>query len=830
MNSIHLQLKFQVSQTMIRKQLICILSAISIVFSAQAQQYRALNAQEIYEKLQQLSQLGTVMYLAAHPDDENTRLLSYLVHERHYRTVYLSLTRGDGGQNLIGNELGMELGLIRNYELIAARKIDGAEQAFTSVIDFGFSKDPDETFKFWDKQKLVDEVKSAIKTYRPDVIICRFPTTGEGGHGQHTASAIVAREAFLQLEKEKYPYLAERVLFNAFRFGSRNTTTESQFKIPTNQYNYLLGESYGEMAGRSRSIHRSQGAGTPQSIGINYEYFDIIAGTKLQDRLIDKDLSWNRIQKPEIGKAIEKVIREYSFTNPAAVLPQLLEIRKEIVKIDAKDEFWKEQKLKEIDRIILSAAGFMGEMTTNVAEVTPGSKIPLSVNLITRVPGVRIAQIEFPGNTEPGISGNTLLRDDTAFTQDVTLQLSGGRTFTQPYWLKGRNTTAWYDNPDGYHWPETPNDFVALVSLDFSGQRIVAPVPISYKYLSPTKGDVVQGLRIIPEFFIRTEQSLMFAEKEGKLQVPIRVQSNVDQAGQGRLTISRMDSKGNHIIYDTMITLPSLGKDSLYTIEMDALEITRPEEIWLATIQWENKEFSKEQRIIHYDHLPELVYYKDASVKVVRKDWTGSRKKIGYIQGAGDQVFETLKNLGLNVTVIPDALLSNADYLKQYDVLIAGVRAYNTNASLVSNKDHILAFIREGGNFIVQYNTNMNLLTADIGPYPFTLSRDRVTDETAEITIRNTHDPLLQIPNKISQNDFAGWVQERGLYFAETIDPRYTTILEMNDPGEPALENATFYSRYGEGSFIYTSLSFFRQLPAGNPGAIKLWMNMIELK
>ncbi len=803
--------------------LLCILSPLGI----KAQQVRPLNNNQIFEKLQQLNHLGTVLYLAAHPDDENTRLLSYWVHEQQLRTIYLSLTRGDGGQNLIGEELGTELGLIRNYELIAARKIDGAEQAFTSVIDFGYTKNPEETFRFWDKEKLVEEVKAIIKHYRPDIIVCRFPTTGEGGHGQHTASAIVAQEAFEQLKAEHYPFLPERLLFNAFKFGDRNTIKPTQFKIPTNQYNFLLGESYGEMAGRSRSIHRSQGAGTPQQIGISDEYFDLMAGTPIKYNLIDKDISWNRINATSIGKAIEQVIDNYDFQNPAKSLPALIDIRKEIEKLPASADFWKQNKLKEIDLIIFSCAGIMAELFTHKPEALQEEQIALKLKLIARAQNVELKSISFPQNSYQEEFSGQRLALDTVFEKEWDWQIPKQQAITQPYWLAAVPSTFRYQNPQQLHLPETPNTLMAKMKLSILGETMEFDLPISYKYLSPTLGDVVQPLRIVPAVFVRPQQALIFVPTTGKVKLQFWIQSNVGRMAKTTLSLSNPQGMS---VYNDVITLSAVGKDSLYTIWLDAATVLQHGYIWTATVTLiDGRKFNREQRIIRYSHLPELVYYKDASIKLVPKEWQSSEKKIGYIAGAGDQVFEKLKDLGLNIVQLSAEQLSKPNVLAGFDVLITGVRAFNTNEALVQNKDLIFDFIQNGGNFIVQYNTSSQLLTKDLGPYPFKLGRSRVTDEDAKVTITQASDPLLNRPNKISAKDFENWVQERGLYFAQDLAPEYKTMLEMHDPNEPDLHQALFYAPYGKGNYIYTSLSFFRQIPAGNTGAIKLLLNMMEL-
>ncbi len=483
-----------------------------------------MSSTEIYSKLQQLNVLGTVMYMAAHPDDENTRLISYLVHHDHIRTIYLSLTRGDGGQNILGNEQGSTLGLIRTHELMEARKIDGAEQLFTHVIDFGYTKSPEETFRFWSREQLIRDVSAAFQQYKPDVIICRFPTTGEGGHGQHTVSAIIAEDVFKQNEQQKAGGKAAtdlwqptRLLFNSFRFGDRNTTSEDQFKLPINQYESLLGEGYGEMAGRSRSVHKSQGAGTPQSVGITNEYFKLIGGKPVKTSLYDDiDITWGRVGRKEIGTAIQQLIDNFTFVDPSQSIPALLEIRKQIETV--KDSFWKVQKLKEIDEIIVSAAGIMAEALSGDPDATPGSTVPVTLNLISRShTPVSIEGIAF--QQEAGNNAATFsMAYDSLYRMPLPVKIDTGEALTEPYWLRqSAQTGAYQYDPKYAGAPEAGNDVYAMVHVKIGGQPFSFKVPVSYKTLDPVRGDVVERLHIVPAVSIEPYHAL-FVFEEGKPQ------------------------------------------------------------------------------------------------------------------------------------------------------------------------------------------------------------------------------------------------------------------------------------------------------------------------
>lgn len=807
-----------------------LLALFVLPVSVFSQQYRPSPSAEIYQKLQQLNVLGTVMYVAAHPDDENTRLISYLVHHDHVQTIYLSLTRGDGGQNILGNEQGSTLGLIRTHELMEARRIDGAEQLFTHVIDFGYTKSPEETFRFWNRTKLIEDVKAAFQQYHPDVIICRFPTTGEGGHGQHTVSAIVAGDAFKELEQQqqagKKVWLPTRLFFNAFRFGNMNTTSEDQFKVPVNQYDPLLGEGYGEMAGRSRSVHKSQGAGTPQTVGVNNEYFRLLAGKPVSASLYDGiDMSWGRVGRKEIGLKIQAVIAKFDFKDPSKSLPALVAIRKEINMVN--DPFWKAQKLKELNDIVTSCAGLMVEALTDNPETTAGTTIPVTVNVIARssVP-VSLEGISFPAAVEKGDLKPVPLEPDALQKFEYRIRLNEAEPLTEPYWLRYTATTGAYQYDSLYAGtPETPNKLVAGVAIRIDGEVFVANAPVSFKKLDPVRGDVVQQLRIVPAVAVAPLHSLFIYEAGQNKRIWVQVRTFRD-VSDARLQVKLGDKE------IAGIALGSLrkGMDTLCSLEVPvaALAGVGNTSDLLCTVAADGKEYNRDMHLIRYPHLPDLQYFTGAWMKPVKKDWKVAVKKIGYIEGAGDHVAEVLGQAGLDVDRVPENAMSSAASLSQYEAIVLGVRAYNTRTQIAAWMPVLLQYVANGGTLLVQYNTNQNLLTSQYGPYPFSLSRDRVTEEDAEVTFTDPSAKLLHFPNEITNKDFDHWVQERGIYYPSGYESNYKTLLSMHDTGEKPLQGGIIYTPYGKGQFIYTSLVFFRQLPAGNSGAIRLMMNLLS--
>jgi len=806
------------------KRISLFLLLVSISNLSIAQQIRPKSSTEIYQKLKQLNTLGTVMYLAAHPDDENTRLISYLVHHDNIRTVYFSLTRGDGGQNILGTEQGAALGLIRTHELMEARKIDGAEQAFSPVIDFGFTKSPEETFQFWDKEKLVQNVVDAIQKYRPDVLICRFPTTGEGGHGQHTASAIVAGDAYRYIENynkenKNQLFLPKRLLFNAFKFGSASTIKPGQFQIEINQYDPLLGEGYGEMAGKSRSIHKSQGAGTPQSVGISTENFELLAGEKMSKSLYDGvDLSWNRVGNKSLETKINKVIQAFNFANPSSSIAELIKIKEEVNLV--RDDFWRNQKIKEIDELILSCAGIMVEVLAQKPQATLGEKLDLSIHLIGRG-NVPIELFNF---------GKIKLQPDSLYefpaTYTPTNTINHQIRYTQPYWLMEPAKHSTYQYDAAYAGlPEQENDITYYLQFNILGQEFKINAPVSYKYLSPTRGDMIQRLRIVPAVSVAPQGDLIIFDKGKTNTIKVKIKANED-IPEFEVFYSINNNR------QTMVDMPAMkeGQEQTAVFEIPYKEnrFDQEENSIQVGASVKGKTYDKTQHLIQYEHLPELQYFTGASVKVIEKDWECTAKKIGYIQGVGDYVDDILKLSGLDINTIPENEVYDQGLLKQYDAIVIGIRALNTKPYLATAMKYLLKYAEDGGTLIIQYNTNTGLITNDFAPYPITLSRDRVTEENATVSITDSNSRLLNYPNKITQADFENWVQERGLYFPSKWDKNYKTLLSMHDKNENPLESAILYTDYGKGKFIYTSLAFFRQLPDGNRGAIRLMMNLLS--
>jgi LmbE family N-acetylglucosaminyl deacetylase len=799
-----------------------------------------VTSSEIYMGLRKLNVVGSVLYVAAHPDDENTRLITYLSKDKMYRTGYLSLTRGDGGQNLVGDEQGISLGLIRTQELLAARRIDGGEQFFSRAYDFGYSKTPEETFAKWNREKILSDVVWVIRNFRPDVIITRFPTTGEGGHGHHTASAILANEAFTAAADPKrfpeqlsyvQPWQAKRILWNAFNFGGNAPAGEDILRLDVGGYNAVLGKSYGEIAADSRSQHKSQGFGVARTRGEALEFFKTTGGTAPSTDLFDGvDVSWSRVPGSEgVTKLINQAIDSFDFVRPQSSLPRLLKIYKALLAMPYGP--WKAQKTGEVLQLIEQASGLWLEAFTTEPYVAQGDS--------TRISFVVNSRLDFP------IKLNRVSVDKFDSSMKLPLtpnrNVSFGKTLfvhstypiTQPYWLVNPMAEGHFIVNDQLQigQPDVDPSFKVRFDVQVGDMELSFLKPVRYKFTDPVKGELYQPLVVLPPASVYADPELLLVKsgttqaKKFTVQVTANKKLNIDTASLAtQLEKKWLDSK------DGPLKLPK-GGQSAYTFEVRPAE-TRDQEgrIYSILRMPSEKEQTMALASIKHDHIPWISYVYTDWIKVLPIKLNTYGKRIGYITGAGDKVPEALEQMGYEVTLLGDKELSRNN-LRQFDAIISGVRAYNTNEWLNRHYDRLMKYVEDGGNLIVQYNTSNNIgpVKAKMGPYNFNISRNRITDENAPVTFLKPDHSALNFPNKIMQDDFRGWTQERSIYHASAYDPKFEAIISMNDPGEQGDAGSLIIAPHGKGYFTYTGLVFFRQLPAGVPGAYRLLANLIAL-
>lgn len=805
------------------------------------------SSSDIFLQIKKLQVLGSVLYIAAHPDDENTRLLAYFSKEKQYRTGYLSLTRGDGGQNLIGDEQGIELGLIRTQELLAARRIDGAEQFFSTAIDFGFSKNAEEALSTWDHDKILGNVVWVIRRFKPDIIITRFPGDARAGHGHHTASALLANEAFAAAaDPNKYssqfkygvsPWQAKRILWNSFNFGGNNTTSPDQFTLDIGGFSPLLGKSYGEIASESRSQHKSQGFGVSRQRGHATEYFALTGGQPVQDSLMHGiTTSWLRIPGGQaIQLAIDSILAHYRFEHPEESVASLVALYNQLAAMP--QGYWVSKKMEEVKTIIAACSGLFMEAVTNTEFAVRGDTLPVVFFLNKRNTNpVTLLDIQ-SGSFDTSLGGSPLPHNtNISFTH--AFEVPANQPLSQPYWLVNTPQKGSFAVNDQLLIGKAENDapYQAVFSYSIYGTTFQYTVPVQYKYTDAVKGEIYEPLVVVDPFSVSAAPGIALVNvhpEEGNAPNPVVKFTLKSYTTVPGLPVTLQAVQNDQVVFtkDTVINA-EVGKEYSFTTTLNKLVDTKKSSN-IATV-FKVKANGKAAgsyhaflRSIHYDHIPDMHYTLHDDIQVVTAEINTRGRLVGYIAGAGDKVPQALEQMGYEVHLLGEQDITPAG-LARFDAIIAGVRAYNLHHWLPAKYDVLMNYIKQGGNYIVQYNQR-NLVTTNIGPYPFTISSTRVTDEVAAVRFAMPDAPLLNYPNKIGAKDFDDWIQERSTYHAQTTDAHYSAPLGMHDPNEAENTGSLITAAYGKGNFIYAGLVFFRQLPAGVPGAYRLMANLIAL-
>ena len=828
-------------------KVICvILGAFPIFLSGQAP--KKYTSTEIHHEIQKLNFLGTALYLAAHPDDENTRLISYLSNEVKARTVYLSLTRGDGGQNLIGPELRELLGVLRTQELLGARGVDGGEQRFTRANDFGYSKHPDETFSIWDKDNVLADVIWNIRQLKPDVIINRFDHRSPGRtHGHHTGSAMLGFEAFDLVNnpnvfpeqlKNTETWQPKRLYFNTswWFYGSRENFEKADKSnmgmVDVGVYYPDLGISNNEIASLASSQHKCQGFGRLLVRGSQPEYIEFLKGEKPvnnNDIFDGINTTWSRVKGGEaIGRILKEIEDNFNYADPSKHLPKLIQAY--VLVQELEDEHWKTLKSQHLKEIILACGGIYLEASSESASGIPGEQVSVSIEALNRSNSkINLTSIEI---SEVGVLAQKTVQLTKNNKENFTysFKIPQEVDYTTPYWLKEQGTLGMYTVSDknSIGAPETPVAFNTIFTVEIEGVAIPFEKPLIYRYSKPDFGEVYEPFVILPKATASfTEDVVLFNSSESiPIELAIRAGAN-DIEGVAKLNLpSGWSSSPSEIDFNIY------QKGAIHTV---MFEVTPPKIESVATVTpeliIEGEHFDKELIEIDYAHVPKQSILLPSKAKVVRMDIKKEGESIGYIVGAGDKVPESLSQIGYNVEIL-DVNTIDSKSLSKYDGVVLGIRAYNVVEELKFKQGVLLDYVKEGGNMIVQYNTagRWRSQFENIAPYPLTISRERVTDENAEVEVIATNHPLMNYPNKIESRDFEGWVQERGLYFPSEWDENFTPILSMADKGEESKQGSLLVAPYGKGHYIYTGLSFFRELPAGVPGAYKIFANMLSLK
>jgi len=827
------------------RALLCTLVCSTFIFSdlVLGEEMRPESPPAIFHELEKFRQMGSVLYIAAHPDDENTELLAYLARGRHYRTAYLSLTRGDGGQNVLGPDLGEKMGVARTQELLAARQIDSAQQFFSRAVDFGFSKSYSETLKIWNKQEVLSDIVRVIREFRPDVLITRFSPSPGGTHGHHTASAVLAMEAFKLAGDAKAfpeqglpPWQPKRIFWNVSRFQLDKATDKNSLKIDIGGKDSVSAESFKDIAQRSRAMHKTQGFDTFRFPGsdnaLRIESFELLDGAPATKDILDGiDTTWSRVSGgEEIGKSVDQIIAKFDLKNVSASVPALLTLREQLALLNKADPIVKEKRA-ELDNILQACLGLKVETTIASFHVVPGEAMTLhhSVVMHSTIPAtipVRWLAVRYP-LIKKAVNKGIILHANESVVWDSTETLPINTPLTQPWWLRAEGTPGMFAvaDPGLIGTAENAPTFPIENVFEVAGQRLViADEPVSITTNLAGK-KIRRRLEVIPPVWLHfiPEVALLAPGASRAIEVEITA-SRADSKGILRLEIPS-NWKVSPLQHAFNLTKVGQHKQFKFTI-------TAPSELATAKIfayaDINGVSYCNQRQEIDYSHIPPQLLQPPATLKVVTLELAKRGHTIGYIPGAGDSLVDSLHEMGYTLRMLGDANLT-VDQLHGLDAVIVGVRALNVRKNMDTALPILFDYIKNGGTVIMQYNRVDNITASKIAPYDLHLSADRVTDEKAPITFLAPQNPLLNRPNKITSADFDNWVQERGLYFPDKWDEHFTPILACNDEGEKPHEGALLIAKYGKGYFIYTGLSFFRQLPAGVPGAYRVLANMISI-
>jgi LmbE family N-acetylglucosaminyl deacetylase len=804
------------------------------------------SAADVHQAIKKLNVLGSVLYVAAHPDDENQRFISYCANEKLYNVTYLSLTRGDGGQNLIGPEIRELLGVLRTEELLMARSIDGGKQRFTRANDFGFSKNPEETLRIWDKQEVLSDVVWTIRQTQPDVIVNRFYHDKKyDTHGHHTASAMLSVEAFdLAAKADAFPeqltftgtWQPRRQYFNTswWFYGGREAFDKMDksnlLSADLGVYLPLKGKSNTEVAAEARSMHRCQGFGSQGTRGESMEWFDFIKGDrpKTNDLFEGINTTWTRLEGGEkIGKLLAKIDHEFRDDNPSASVPDLLKAEEWIKALP--DGYWKSNKLKDIREAIRDCLGLYLESTSRESSASPGKTVKIHLEAVNRS-GVPVVFSGFTVTPLPGLFDTVLnktLELNKDFTYDKTVTIPLAAKFTSPYWLQSTSTEGMYNVAQQTlrGQPETPRYAGVRWRVTVGGVALEYDTDIAYKTEEPAVGEVWRPFEILPPVFIDFEQSSYLLTNSNR-DIGVRIKAGKDEL-RGHITLQAPE--GWEVApAELPVSIEKKGEEKTLYFTVSAKNAPLDGQ-FKAQVTVDDRPYIFKQVTIKYDHIPQQTVLIPATTHAARLDIQTKARNIGYYMGAGDEVPTALREMGCTVTMLEDKDLAEPRSLKKFDAIVMGVRAYNVKEGLKMNQPRLLEYVQNGGTLVVQYNTNSELVAGNLSPVNLKLSRTRVTDETAEMRFLLPDHPLLNQPNKITADDFKGWVQERGLYFPSEWDASFAAPLSCNDPGEKPADGALLVAKYGKGYYVYTGLSFFRELPAGVPGAYRLFANLISM-
>jgi LmbE family N-acetylglucosaminyl deacetylase len=814
--------------------------------------------------LAKLNVLGSVLLIGAHPDDENNGVLAWLASGRKIRTGYLSLTRGEGGQNLLGNEQGQDLGVLRTQELLAARRVDGASQYFSRAIDFGFTKTVSETMDKWGHDKILSDVIWVIRQQQPDVILLSFSGTPADGHGQHQVSAILGKEAFTAAaDPSKFPeqlrwmrpWQAKRVMHAVFTppAGVPGASGGSggyrlaigSVNLPIGDYDPVSGRSYREIAVLSRRQHKSQGMVQMMSFGAQSNELAMVGGQQPNNDLMDGiDTTWNRVPGgSRAGDLLARAQRDFDDLHPENSIPVLLDARAIVAELAKFGQQWAQWKLDEIDQAIALCAGLRTETQADSPAYVPGATAGLKFSAINRshLPitpaGIHLSGWSGGKDTSADVSKRPLTYNQEV-TVDLKMTVPKDRPWSQPFWLRKPPQGDTYDIEDQslIGRADTVPEVTARFDFKLGDRAFSITEPLHYRYADPSRDEFVRPVVVEPPVSVILSSQNFVVQVGSVREVSVVVRAMV--AGQaGELVFSA--PKGWKVDPDkASFDLKDAGATQEATFRLTPPPTPGGGDFKVVADLANGPQVAATIDVIDYSHIPAQTVFETSGGRMSAVQMKVLARRVGYVMGSDDKMPEAIRQMGCRVDLLDDKALSTGD-LNVYDAIVTGLRAYAVRADLRAAQQRLLRYVSTGGTLVVQYNRlddrRIGPSVAEafdhMGPYPFTMSlgnSERVTEEDTPVQILEPSSPIVRSPNAIEPADFKGWVQERGVYFADAWDPKYQTPFETHDAGDKPLKGGLLYTRYGKGVYIYTSFSWFRELPAGIPWAFRIFANLLS--
>lgn len=797
--------------------------------------YSNKTASEIYLDLQKLHSLKRVLYIAAHPDDENTRAIAWFSLGEKAQTAYLSLTRGDGGQNLIGDELSEELGVLRTQELLAARSIDGGSQYFSRAVDFGYSKSAAETLDKWGKDEILSDVVRVIRQFKPDVIITRFPPDKRGGHGHHTASAMLAIEAFDKAADSSFlsdqvsefgTWQTSSIYWNTSYWWNKSIADSAKvndkyFVQDIGGYNSQLGMSYNEIGTLARSQHKCQGFGAIVERGSRTEYFEHLGGKIVTESFFQHNTkSWTSEVNEKFENQFNQLLQEFDFVHLENNLGALVEIRNGLASME--ESTIKQEKMVLCNEIIKNCLGVYIEITSDDYSFVKGDSVHLTLSVLNRSAFEDLSVLKIQMNENNSFVINKISRENEWVKYEFSYVPNVG--YSGPYWLKNKFTNLFtIDDKSMLGKPESDPTLSGLISLEMVGIPLELKVPVEHKWRIPSFGEKRRDFIATPSFTVNFDEKIATVKPKEEKTVRFKVhafKSNLKDE-------IKINAPEGWKVEPAVIPVDLVNKhdEKWFDIVLKPAKGSKIGDLSLTNANAEELYSFKE---IAYDHIPTQTLMNKTVFKCIPLDVEINEGKVAYIKGVDDAVPAAIEQLGFEVELFEVEDLATLN-LKDYQSVVLGIRIYNVHPGLANYHDKLWAYVEKGGNLIMQYNTASRSMSGQkFGPKPFELSRNRVTEEDAAVEFLLPEHPILNEPNQITTADFDDWVQERGLYFANNWSEHYQALFAWHDKGEDPQKGAFIVAKHGKGQFIYTGISFFRELPNGVVGAYRLFANMLS--